>query len=153
MNKLNIYPVWNGLIYGSYNFIVCRLKKIENSNRYYWIAVYDIWKRRTQLFESTQPWVIERNRILSPFLFRNNSKYVILQFSANSIEIPESYYYEEPAVELSDKEELFFEDIDALITYLKKNEIGLDWFTPPNTKGFPLNHTTWGEYSDNSNNG
>jgi len=40
--------------------------------------------------------------------------------------------------------ELFFKNLDDTIAYLNKNGIGLDWFTPPHTKGFPLNHTTWG---------
>ena len=145
MNKLNNYPGWNGLIHGSYNFIVCRLKNIENTNRYCWLALYDVEKRINQLCGNVQPWLMTRYKITSPFLFRNNSKYVILKFSSN--EIPNDYY-EKPEVELSDKEEVFFETLDDTITYLNNNEIGLDWFTPPHTKGFPLNHTTWGEYSD-----
>ncbi|TAE66988.1 MAG: hypothetical protein EAZ85_15490 [Bacteroidetes bacterium] len=144
MNRIDNYPVWNGLIYGSYSFIVCRLKKIENSNRYFWIALYNIEKRINHLCKNAEPWMVLNYKNSSPFLFRNNAKYVILQFSSNEIK---EDYYQEPEVDILDKEELFFENFNDTVTYLNNNKIELNWFTPPHTKEFPLNHTTWNEYS------
>ncbi len=145
MNKY-INSVWNGLINWGYGFIVCKLDRIPDTNRYHWLAVYDVKKRVNQLIGYDKPHNFEFYKVHSPFLCRDLGDFVIIWFSSDEIE---EDYVQEPWPEISDKKELFFDSLEETIAYLRENEYDLEKFMPPHRLEFPLNHVGWEEQEDN----
>ena len=67
--KLIKNPVLNGLINYNYGYIVYRFEKEIGLNDYNWLALYDIDKRKKQLFENAESWEEPSIKCLSPHLF------------------------------------------------------------------------------------